>query len=64
MITKTKKKSKRHKCINCGRVRDEKFMEPFISLEHGVSVRELYPKVNHGRQRWECGDCEENLKSK
>lgn len=55
---------KRHKCRNCGRIRLEKFMQPFIGLEHGIEVSHLYPEQNKKKQYgWECGDCEENLKN-
>jgi len=57
------KKNKRHKCGDCGRVRLEKYMSQDMAVQHGVSVRELYPELNkNARVRWVCGDCEENDK--
>jgi len=53
-------KEKKHKCHNCGKRRFERYMIPFVALQHGVDVRDIYPQKS-SRQLWECGDCgEEN----
>lgn len=53
-------KRNRHKCRNCGRVRQERFMFPFVAMEHGVAIEILRPELKTSRTEWECGDCEEN----